>query len=1040
MTTENPAPLFYRNPYLLALTIVIAVVAGMSAAFSMPRIEDPRIVNRNPLVVTPFPGASATRVESLVTEVLETKLEEIPEISKLESTSRAGVSVLALEFEAATTTERSEQLFGEIRDKLAEAERDLPEDAGTPLVDDQRQAVAFTLIVGVTQDRADTDQLGLLDRVAEELADRLRQIRGTELVRTYGAPDEEITVRIDERELTGLGLTIADVAAATQAADAKGPAGIIRGERASLLMEVAGEFDTVARVAEVPIAASSTQFAVRLGDVAHVERSIRTPSDEIARVDGKRGIFVAARVGVEQQVDLWMRDANEALAAFERETGPGVVFERVFEQAAYTSERLGELGSNLLAGAGVVVAVVFLMMGWRQSLIVALALPLVVGLVLFSMQALGIRLHQISVFGLIIALGLLIDNAIVVTDEVSKELEQGRSRPDAVARTLRHLAGPLLASTLTTVLAFAPIMLLPGNAGDFVGSIGQTVVLALVFSLAIALTVTAALAGRFAAAPARNPAADRQRSMWQHGFSSPWLASRWRRVATALYRAPAAAILLALILPTAGFGVSRALGSEFFPPVDRNMFQVEVWLPNQASINYSERNARAIEAAIRDEPDVERIDWLIGGSFPTVYYNLAMNKDLTPSYAQAVVVTGSAAATKRLIAPLQAKLDRAFPGSQIVIRKFGQGPPVLADVQYRVFGPSVSGLQQVGEQLQTVLQSHPDVLTTKMSLSRGEPKLWVVADEERARLAGLSLVAIAAELDRRGEGQPAGSLIEDLEQLPVRVRTGDRRRASIERVAASQFAAGDRSWLPLDAIATLELRPEPSALSRYGGHRCNVIDGYTRQGALPIDVATSVLRSFQPPPGYSIRMGGAAEADAEATGNLMLYVPVLATLTIATLILSFGSVALCGVLLAVAALSVGLGQLATWSMGFPVSFNTILGTLGLIGVALNDSIVVLATIRSEPRARAGDPAAVAAAVMSCTRHVLSTTLTTVGGFLPLLLFVGGDFWPSLAIVMCGGILGASLLAILLVPGLYVLGMRGLSPADDGDEELIALTY
>jgi multidrug efflux pump len=1031
--------LFFKNRYLLVLTIVVSLIAGIASAFALPRLEDPRIVNRNPLILVPAPGASAERVEALVVEPIEERLQEIPEISKIESTSRAGIAVIAVELEPSTTTESSEFVFSEIRDRVAEVE--LPPEATQPIVDDKRQAIGYTLILGLSFDEnervpvdADHEGLGILGRLAEDLADRLRQMSGTELVRVFGEPVEEVTVVAEEAELTALGITTREVAARALAADAKVAAGTVRGERSSVLFEVSGELDTIERVAEVPLRVGDDGTVVRIGDVARVERGRRTPDTEIALVDGRRSVLVAARVGIDQQAGAWTENAERLVAEFAAFAGAGVTIDTVFAQSEYTNAQLTDLGSNLLAGAGVVFAVVFLMMGWRQALIVGLALPLVTGLVLFTMQLVGIPLHQMSIFGLIIALGLLIDNAIVITDEVSTRIARGLPRVQAVDEAVRHLAGPLIASTLTTVLAFAPIMLLPGNAGDFVGSIGQTVVLSLLFSLALALTVTASAAGWLVPAP--RPDRSGAPPFWDHGIDDPRLSRWWRRTLRAAYRVPLAALFVALLLPLLGFGVSRTLGREFFPPVDRDMFQVEVWLPSQVGIDHTRAVAERVETVIRAQPDIERVHWMVGASFPTVYYNLLQNKDETPSYAQAIVQTASAAATKATITPLQHALDEAFPGAQILVRKFGQGPPVIADVQYRVFGPDLSGLQDIGEQLQVKLQEHRDIHTTRVSMTRGEPKIWLRAEEAEARAAGLELRDLAAELQAKGEGAVGGSLLENLEQLPVRVRLEDARRADIARIASSNLpiarpaatGSGAAEWIPLTAIGSPELRPEIGGITRYNGRRCNVVEGYVREGALPIEISRDVLAAFELPPGYTVREGGEAEQDAEASGNLALYAPLLVTAAIATLILSFESLLLAGILLGVAGLSVGLGQLATWTIAFPFSFNTILGTLGLIGVALNDSIVVLAAIRADPGARAGDPDAVAAAVIGCTRHVLSTTLTTVGGFLPLLLFVGGDFWPSLAIVLCGGILGATLLAMLFVPALYLIGARGLRPA------------
>ncbi|MEM8962690.1 MAG: efflux RND transporter permease subunit [Acidobacteriota bacterium] len=1016
--------LFYRNGYLLAAAILVLLVGGASSLVSLPRLEDPRIDTRNAIVVTAVPGYSAERVDTLVTEVLETSLQEIPEILHLESTSKAGASVISIELVASVDDSNNSEIFAEIRDRLADAARRLPPEALPPVVDDQRGAVGFTLITALIWDRDSEPTLGILDRLAEDLADRLRSVPGTEIVRVYGQPEEQITVTLDPKSMADLGLAADDVARRVATSDAKGAAGVLRAAGADVVLEVEGELDSLQRIAEVPLGQGVGGEIVRLADVAEVARTPRQPASEIALVDGQRAVLVAARMETRVRVDQWASSAREVLAEFSARLGPGsgILVDPIFEQERYTSDQLSSLSGNLLAGAGVVMVVIFILMGWRLALIVGLALPLVVSSVFLGWQVTGNAMHQMSIFGLIIALGLLIDNAIVVGDEVAKEKAAGHSSLEAVDRAVRHLAVPLFSSTLTTVLAFAPILLLPGNIGDFVGSIGGSVIMAVTASYLLALTVTAGLAGRFV------PAADQgEQRWWRHGVRSSRLATTARSWLGKAFRRPVAAIMIALFLPLAGFVIVPSLGNEFFPPVDRDLFQVQMWMPNDASIDATRERAEAAERLISESAEVERVFWLVGGSFPTVYYNLVMDRDDSPDYAHAIVQASSSETAKAMIDDLQRRFGDRFPDAQLVVRQFGQGPPIQADIEYLVYGPELSGLQEVSDRIRLALQEHPDVLVSRTALPRGEPKLWLAADEDEARLSGLALTEIADQLRGGLDGGVGGSVVEDLERLPVRVRWAE--RGDMSALASTPLVrAGRDEWVPLQAIGTFELRPEVGSISRYDGERTERIQAWTRNDALPIDVTRSVLASldagdFELPPGYRLEIGGAAAEDASAKASLLAYVPVLVTLTIATLVLSFGSIRLASLLSVIAGLAAGLGFLATWTIGFPISFNTMLGILGLLGVALNDSIVVLAAIRAHPHARDGDVDGVVEAVMGTMRHVIATTLTTIGGFSPLLLFVGGDFWPSLAIVLAGGIGGASILALLFIPAAYVVLMR-----------------
>ncbi|QDV45304.1 Nickel and cobalt resistance protein CnrA [Stieleria neptunia] len=1028
--------IFFRNGYLLWISVVVVLVAGLSALNALPRLEDPRLTNRNPLVIARFPGASPQRVESLVTERIEESLQEVPEIKKLESNSRAGIATIAIELVDRIDADNNSKVFSKIRDKLSDTP--LPAGALRPVLDDQRGAVAFTLITALVWDAQAPPQLGILKRRAEELADRLRTLPGTEIVRLYGDPDEEITVDVDINELAALGFSAAEVAQTLASADSKQPAGLLRSDHRNLSLEVSGAFDSVARIESIPLAEGERGSVVRLSDVAQVERGWQQPPREIALADGDRAVFVAARMVPGTRVDRWNDQASEIIDGYRRQLGSGLALKTVFNQSVYTAERLRGLAVNLLAGAGVIMIVILVFMGWRSSLIVGSALPLVTGATLFLLLLTGGSLHQMSIFGMIIALGLLIDNAIVIVDEIRKARERGLSSRDAVRDALRHLFAPLLASTLTTVFAFAPIVLLPGNIGDFVGAIGVSVILAIVCSFVIALTLIAALAGRYGDFDQRRPRSDcRSPTVWHAGgvrWSSATLV--YRRTLTVAMRFPVPAIIVAIAPALLGFGLAGQLGNQFFPRVDRNMFRAQVWLPPESSLENTHRVAMEIDAALRRYVAVDTVDWLVGGSSPSVYYNLVMNQDGAANYAQATVTTKDAESVKPLIRSLQHELGVQFPAAQLVVTQFAQGPPVDAPVQFHLYGPSLPTLQDLGERVRLAMQEHPSVLHTRVTMPRGTPKLWMNTDENAARLAGLALADVADQLQANLEGSVGGSVLEGVEEMPVRVRYPRVRRRDVDAIrSVSLVSPSSDRWIPMSSLGRLELRPETGGIGRKDGIRCNTIRGYVTNDALPIEVTRQVLRAlgetgFELPPGYRIEIGGDSEEEAGAIGNLRTYVPVLVTLTIATLILVFRSVVLAALLGTVALLSIGLGLLSTWGFGFPISFNTILGTLGLVGVALNDNIVVLAAIRANPIASRGNIDAIVDEVTASTRHILSTTLTTTGGFLPLII-AGGDFWPPLAVVIAGGVLGATLIALIYIPACYLLLQRARQALSTG---------
>ena len=430
--------LFYRNPRLLALTISLIVVAGLSSYVVLPRMEDPLLSGRAANINTFYPGADAERVEALVTEKLEEEIREIDEIKEVRSNSRAGVSTIAIELR--DDIYDVDPVWSRIRDKVDDAAVGLPIGSSDPEFD-QLDVKAFALILALKWEADQPPNYAILRRLSEDLEDRLKAIRGTEEVEMFGDPQEEITVEVIADRITSLGLTAADVARQVRASDAKVAAGQLRSERGDLLLEVAGELDTISRVERIPIQFGSDGQSTQLSDVARIRKGIANPPRSLALVDGDRAIALGVLVRSDQRVDHWTADVNEEVTKFSETLPRGVGLSVVFEQNEYVETRLTSLLWNLVMGGLAVTAVIYFLMGWRNALVVGSALPLAAMMVLTGMRFLEIPIHQMSVTGLIIALGLLIDNAIVIVDEVTEKLRQGESAAEAVGKSVRHLSG-----------------------------------------------------------------------------------------------------------------------------------------------------------------------------------------------------------------------------------------------------------------------------------------------------------------------------------------------------------------------------------------------------------------------------------------------------------------------------------------------------------------------------------------------------------------------------------------------------------------------
>ncbi|MCW8886213.1 MAG: efflux RND transporter permease subunit [Motiliproteus sp.] len=1008
---------FMDNNRLLALFIVLLLVAGLGALNTLPRAEDPRITNRVARAMTQFPGASAERVEALVSEKVENKLRKLSEIKLISSVSRPGISVVRIELQDHITD--TARVWSRIRDLLGEVSQQLPEGSSEPNLDDDL-GYAFTTLIALKWKGPGELDPSILGRYAEELQNRLRTIPGTDIVELYGEPQEEIRVELDPQRASQFRLSAAQVARQIGQADAKVSAGQLYNLDTQLQVELTGALDSIDRIRRVPLTTDNNGFLARVEDVASVKKTVKWPAQDIALVDQAPAVVVAARMLPKRRIDHWMADVNAELNRVKQLLPSNLTTEILFNQETYTQARLGDLVNNVLLGFGLIASVLFVTLGWRAALVVSLSLPLTVLFTLSVMNVYGLPIHQISVTGLVVALGIMVDNAIVMADSIQTRRQQGEKSIDAIMHCIGHLWVPLLGSTLTTILAFMPIVLMPGSAGEFVGGIAYSVIFALIGSYLISHTIVAGLAGRFLKT--------KHTSWYQSGIDLPRLANAFRSSLKLALRYPKLTVLVVLLLPLSGFYLATQLTEQFFPPSDRDMFQLELHLPTQASLAQTRDSVDQVDQILHQHDGIKKVRWFIGNPAPSFYYNMQPNHQGVQNYAQAMITAVDFQTANDLIPKLQLQLDDALPGLQILIRKLEQGPPFDAPVELRFYGPNLDTLKQLGEEARRILAQTDQVIHTRATLLPGTPKVWLKVDEEKARLSGISLTEIATQLDHVFQGVSQGSILQATESIPVRVRVGDEQRRNLTDLANLYITLPEtQTPLPLSAVAQLELKPSRGAIPRRNGERVNTVQGYLRAGVLPSDVLSAYQQQlqqqgFQLPAGYRMEVGGEANERNNAVGNLLASVGIILVLLITVVVLSFNSFRMSLLVFLAAFQSIGLGLLSVFLGGFPLGFTVIIGLLGLMGLAINASIVILAELKANPDAISGEPEAIIHSVVACARHISSTTITTVGGFLPLLLSDGG-MWPPFAAAIAGGTVFTTLLSFYFVPAAFKLMSR-----------------
>ena len=1018
------AQYMYRHSRYFALFVLCIVAVGLTSLQSIPRQEDPNITNFVGSITTFYPGATPDRVEALVSKPLEEELRKITEIDELRSISSSGISFFNIRLLDHLPDESLERVWTEVRDAMNDAARQFPQGAGAPQFDNDRFA-SFTAIIAVTAADGSNMSLPLLNRFALDLSDQARNLAGTKLVNLFGDPDEEIRVDVNEQQLLSRGLSLRHVSQALAAADAKAASGKATGQGTDLLIEVQGKFDSLERIRKVVVNTSEAGSTTRIADLGRVYKTAVTPPGSIAKAAGRDAILVGIVMQEGQQVDEWSQSLRELLDRFRSQAPAGLQLEITYDESRYAMDRLNAVATNLVIGVALVLLVMLFTLGWRAAVVVAVILPVCGLFTITIMDRMGMALHQMSISGLIVSLGLLVDGSIVMTDEVRKRLHRGVAPLQAIAESVNRLRAPLLASAITTILTFLPMAIVEGPAGDFVGSIAKAVIIMLSVSTLLALTITPILAVWLL------PSKDPKTLHWtSRGINSGRMGRQLSNALDWSLQHPVGAIALALALPISGFLAFPTLTAQFFPGSDRNQLYIEVKLPDGRSIYDTQAVAKSIDQHLANVPLILRVDWVLGENAPAFYYNMYRTKEGIASYAQALVLTKNFSITDDLIRQLQSELDRNFPEARIIVRGIDQGPPVLAPLEVEITGPDLAVLQSLGEQFRGRLESIPYVTHTSADLIGGAPKLMMQLDEDKLRLAQLQLSDASRVLNDSLRGVTGGEILESTERLPVRVRlkesdwgTSDQimnlRIPNTHGVTTTQLGG-----VPLHNLGEVKLVPAQSPITRFNGERINTIQAFLQRGILPEEALKQFRQNLEHhpidlPAGYRLRYGGDSDERQRVVSKLMAPMGIIVALMVITIVMTFNSWRLSAVAGIVCVCSIGLSLFSLAAFGYPFGIQAVIGVIGSIGVSINAAIIILTALQQNDEACNGDLIAARSIVMDSSRHIISTTVTTFGGFLPLILS-GGGFWPPFAMAIAGGVLLSTLVSFFLVPPMFIL--------------------
>ncbi|MEM7479866.1 MAG: efflux RND transporter permease subunit [Acidobacteriota bacterium] len=983
---------------MILTSVALLALAGGLAWGTMPRQEDPEFLSYWGQIIVPFPGADARTVERLVVEPLEEHLAEVNDLYLIESFARAEIAVFELELRP--NVKDVDEAWDDTREVIAEARRDFPAGVLEPTFkDDTTDQESVVVAITGSSDR------WALARAAERVKDSLLGLPSVSRVEIVGDPEEQVTVELDDAAAARLGLAPGYLARQLQARNGILAGGTLKVGDQQVTLRPHTDFRDLDEIAATPILLVSGA-AIPLSEVATVRYGAKEPTPNRMRFNGETavGLGVVPRKGI--NVVKFGEAVRERLAGIQADIAPLELHEAIF-QPDRVAWRISDLGRSLLLSMVIVACFLIGAMGARLGAVVTVIVPLVVFSSLALYALLGGQLHQISIAALVIALGMLVDNAIVVAENVQDRLDRGEPAAVAAPSAIRALAVPLAGATGTTLAAFVPMLAAAGPTAEFTRAIPQLVMLTLAMSYLYAVFVT----------PILSQMVLRRRETQK----PPWLQSISHRFGALAVGRPLLVLACAALLVGLSFYASSFVRRGFFPQSDRNQLMVDLKLPEGAHLEATNEITARYERALLARPEVAGVTTLVGRSSPHFYYNLP-RIPLAPNFAQLAVETRNLDDVETVLTWSREFVAQEMPAVEITARRLEQGPPVKAPIEVRLFGEDPEHLEEAVGRVVAELRGIPQAVDVRHDLSLGSPTVDFRIDDAAAARRGISRADVAHALFGRTRGLPAGEYRAGEDPVPIVVRSSAGEDLPVDSLGGLQIATADGDTVPLEQVATVGLEWRPAAIYHRNGRRVVSVTSQLAFGAS----YNQVLAELQPalaemtlPPGVEWALGGESEGSGDANAALVRMVPLGLLLLMGILLAEFNSfrrIAIVMVTVPLAAAGVVPGLLIG---GQPFGFTSTLGLIALVGIVVNNAIVLLDVVEKRRRAGAPIAEALASAVERRTRPILLTTGTTIAGLLPL-AFSSTSLWPPMAWSMISGLLASTLLTLLVVPALYTL--------------------
>ena len=997
-----------------AFLLVLLLAAGIISFLRVGQKEDPDFTFRVMVVQVMWPGATVKEMQDQVVDKIEHKLQETPGLDFVRSYTRSGFANIFVNLKGSIRGDAVKDAFYQVRKKVGDIRQTLPDGVIGPFFNDEFGDTYISLYAITGQDFDYPE----LKNFAKRARDILLRVPGVAKVDLLGTQDERIFIEVSSATLAERGLTALDIQAALAGQNAMDPAGRIETRDRSVRIDVAGGLQSVDDIRELRLRAGRQTF--RLGDIADVRRGLEDPPAARIRYQGREAVVLGTTMAPGANVTQVGAEVSRALKRIEQELPIGIELGRISDQAEVVTKSVFEFLEAFGEAVGIVLLVSLIALGWRAGLVVALTIPLVLAATIFVMSLMGIDLHRISLGALVIALGLLVDDAMISVEMMDRKLKEGHDRLAAATFAYTSTAFPMLTGTLITVAGFIPVGFAQSAAGEYVSALFWVTGIALIISWFAAVYFTPWIGFRILKVHAR--------AAGEHDVFDSRTYRAIRAIVAWCIRRRWLVVGLTFITLLASIASFTFIPKQFFPTSNRPEILVDLWLPEGTSFEETEREAKRFERGISNNPDLAYVTTFIGEGAPRFY--LPLDQQLrNQNYAQLMLMSKSLEARERLLAEVRGILARDFPNIRSKADRLFNGPPVGWPVQIRVTGPDRNEVRRLSAEVADVMRANPKIGSVHNDWLEPVPSLKLDIDQDRARALGVTSQSVRRSLQAMLSGFQIGEFREHDETIKVMLREPSNTRNLLSALDAIYVKTADGASVPLRQVANVRVMLEPGIQWRRDRLPSITVRGVVPDDVQSPDITTAIFAQLKPlrdglSADYRIEMQGAVEESATSQTSINDKMPAMLLVVLLLLMIQLQHFGKTLMVLATAPLGLIGAAAALLVFQSPFGFVAILGVIALAGIIMRNSVILVDQIQQD-LAAGQDP--FTAIVESAVRRFRPITLTAAAAVLALIPLAREVFWAPMALAMMGGVIAATVLTLTFLPALYALAFRVAVP-------------